>query len=145
MSATVSYDAARPEAAEIRAEIDAASIHTHVAQRDEHLRSAEFFDVANHPKLTFRSTGIRVIKDGELEVLGDLTLHGTTRPITLTVIDVTGEQKDHNGKTRIGASATATIKRSDFGMTYNKVLEAGGVALADQVSLTLDVSLVKEV
>ncbi len=81
---------------------------------------------------------------GTLEVTGDLTIRGTTRPVTLAVSGISGEQRDHNGQARIGATAMGKIKRSDYGMTYNKVLEAGGVALADEVTLTLDVSLMKD-
>ena len=86
---------------------------------------------------------MRVAGSGQTEVAGELTMRGTTRPATLLVTEITGEQKDHTGATRIGASATAIIKRSDFGITYNRVLEAGGIAIADEVTISLDVSLVK--
>jgi polyisoprenoid-binding protein YceI len=139
----VRYTAGRPEAAEVEAEIRADSISTHEPQRDAHLRSADFFDAQNHPIVAFRSSAVRSVGPGRLEVAGRLTIRGTTRDVTLAVDEVTGEQKDHNGKTRMGASATAKIRRSDFGMTYNKVLEAGGFAVADEIAITIDVSLVK--
>ena len=145
LSGTVRHDAKHPEATVIEASIPIASISTHQEQRDAHLRSAELFDAANHPTATFRSTRARSTGAGAAEITGDLTLRGVTRAITLAVTDITGEQKDHRGGTRMGATATAKIKRSDFGMTYNMVLEAGGVALADEVSLTIDVSLAKSV
>jgi len=144
VSGTVRYDADKPEATAILVTLPAASIHTREAQRDAHLRSAEFFDAEHHPTITFRSTRARAVGARALEVTGDLTIRGTTREVTLAVVEITGEQRDFQGKTRIGASATTKISRSDFGMTFNKVLEAGGIALGDEVSLTLDVSLVKD-
>ena len=144
VSGTARYDAGRPEATEIAVAIPAASIYTREPQRDGHLRSADFFDVEQHPTITFRSTRARASGAGALEVTGDLTIRGTTREVTLAVAEITGEQRDHNGNLKIGASATAKIKRSDFGITFNKVLEAGGVAISDEVSLTFDVALVKD-
>ena len=148
VSGTVVYGATRPEGVEVRAEIDAASIFTNQAQRDAHLRDPDFLDVDRHPTIAFRSTRVRVSREAKgdapkLEVIGDLTIRGTTREVSLAVAEVTREQKDHNGRTRIGVSATAKIKRSDFGITYNILLEAGGVALSDEIAVRLDVSLVK--
>jgi polyisoprenoid-binding protein YceI len=140
---TVRYSPDWPEATEIEADIATASVHTHAPQRDAHLRSADFFDAEMYPTMAFRSTGARLAGPGALAVSGDLTLRGVTRPVTLAVVDITAEQRDHNGAIRIGASATGRIKRSDFGITYNKALEAGGIAIGDEVSLVLDVSLVK--
>jgi polyisoprenoid-binding protein YceI len=144
VSGTVRYDADRPEATTIEVTIPTTSIHTRDAQRDAHLQSPELFDAEQHPTITFRSTRARATGVGALEVTGDLTLRGTTHEVTLAVVDISGEQKDLQGNTRIGAGATTKIRRSDFGMTFNKVLEAGGVALGDEVSLTLDASLVKD-
>lgn len=143
-SARVRYDAETPEAITIEAEIPTASIDTREPQRDAHLRSPEFFDAAAHPAILFRSKRARSVGNGALDVVGDLTIRGVTREVTLAIVDITGEQRDHNGATRMGASATAKIKRSDFGMTYNRVLEAGGIAIADEVTLSLDVELVKD-
>jgi polyisoprenoid-binding protein YceI len=142
VTGTVRYDADRPEAAQVDVAIEAASIHTRDPQRDEHLRSADFFDAATYPTVTFRSTRVRRADDG-LEVTGDLTIRETTKPVTLELKEVTGEHGDLQGCRRFGASATATIRRSDFGMVYNKVLESGGLALGDEVLLSFDVSLVK--
>ena len=144
VSGTVRYDADRPEATAILVTLPAASIHTRDATRDAHLRSAEFFDAVQHPTITFRSTKARTTGEGGLEVTGDLTIRGTTREVTLAVAEITGEHKDFQGNARVGASATTKISRSAFGMSFNKVLETGGIALGDEVSLTLDVSLIKD-
>jgi len=143
VNGAVTYDASHPERTAIHVEIAAASLDTRVEARDAHLRNAEFFDVERYPIITFRSTHVRVQPAGELEVTGDLTIRDTTRAVTLSVSEITKPQNDHNGRARIGASATATIKRSDFGITYNLVLEAGGIALADDVALTFDMSLLQ--
>ncbi len=144
VSGTVRYDAERPEATTMSVTIPAASIHTRDAARDAHLRSPEFFDAEQHPTITFRSTRAQAAGAGAVLVTGDLTIRGTTREVTLAVADISGEQPDFQGNTRIGATATAKISRSSFGMSFNKVLEAGGIALGDEVSLTLDASLVKD-
>jgi len=139
----VAYDASHPELAAVHVEIEAASLDTRAEARDAHLRNADFFDVQNHPVITFRSTRVDAPPAGGLAVHGDLTIRGTTREVTLAVAEITKPQKDHNGRLRIGASATARIKRSAFGITYNLLLEAGGIALADEVALTFDMSLVQ--
>lgn len=142
LAGTVAYDPARPEATVIEITIDASSINTREAQRDAHLRGADFFDVENHPSLTFKSRGVRPVADG-LEVTGDLTMRGTSREVVLHVEGPTAEQKDPWGNARIGASATTKIKRSAWGMVWNDVIEAGGVLVSDDVKITLDVSLVR--
>jgi polyisoprenoid-binding protein YceI len=133
------FDPGEHAQASIAVEIPAASIDTRQTQRDEHLRSADFFDAARHPTITFRSTRVSAS-----EIVGELTIRGVTREVTLRDVEITGEQKDHRGATRMGASATARVKRSDFGMTYNRAIEAGGVAIADEVVVALDLSLVKD-
>lgn len=145
VTGSVRYDAAAPEASEIRVEIPAESVNTRAPQRDAHLRSADFFDAEHHPLITFQSTRVRAIGDDSLEVTGTLTMRGVTREVVLAVAELAGVAADFNGQPRIGGSATATLKRSDFGMTFNKVLEAGGLAIGDEVSLRLDVSLQKAV
>ncbi|APR76820.1 Hypothetical protein A7982_02167 [Minicystis rosea] len=142
VNGTVRYDSGRLDAAQIEISIPVASIHTREPQRDAHLRSADFFDAETHPEMTFRSTRIRPGVASPLEITGELTIRGTTREITLTVNEITAEHRDFQGARRIGASATGKLKRSDFGITFNKVLEAGGVALADEVAVSVDVSLV---
>jgi polyisoprenoid-binding protein YceI len=139
----VTYDAARPEATRIEATIDVASINTREARRDADLKSDIFFDAEKHPEMTFVSKRARAAGESELEVTGDLTIRGTTREVTLSVGDVSGVQTDMRGNQRIGATASTRIKRSDFGMTWNKTLDTGGVVVGDVVTITLEVSLVK--
>lgn len=143
VSGEVVYDAAHPEATRISAAIDVASVNTREAQRDAHLRSADFFDAEKHPAITFVSKRARAAGAARLEVTGDLTIRGTTREVTLAVSEITGEQTDLWGNTRVGATASTKIKRSEFGITWNKALETGGIAVGDEVTITLDVSLVK--
>ena len=139
----VRFDPRRPGQASVKVEVDVASINTREDKRDAHLRSADFFDADNHPKMTFESKSVAKKGDG-YEITGDLTIRGTTREIVLKVDDVTAEHTDPWGGRRIGASASAKIKRSDFGMTWNTALEAGGVLVGDEVTIGVDVSLVKQ-
>jgi polyisoprenoid-binding protein YceI len=140
----VTYDPARPEATRIDATIDVASINTRESKRDTDLRSPLFFDADAHPQMTFVSKSARAASNGEIEITGDLTIRGTTREVTLSVRDISGSQVDMRGLTRMGATATAKINRSDFGMTWNKALETGGVVVGDVVTITLEASLVKK-
>lgn len=128
---------------EVEASIDANSISTGEAQRDAHLKSADFFDVEKYPTLSFKSTQIRRAGDGELKVSGDLTIHGVTRNVTFNVEGPTAPGKDPWGNTRIGLSATTKISRKDFGLTWNAALETGGILVGDEVTITLDVQFVK--
>lgn len=143
VSGTVNYDPAKPEATSVKAEIDVASISTREPQRDTHLKSADFFDAEKFPKITFESTSLRR-GDKHLELVGNLTIRGTTREVVLAIDGPTPEQTDPWGNVRIGASATTKIKRSDFNMTWNTVLEAGGVVVGDDISIALDVELIKQ-
>jgi polyisoprenoid-binding protein YceI len=142
LSGEATYDPARPEASSVTASIEVASINTREEKRDAHLRSADFFDVEKHPTITFRSTAVRKKGDG-LEITGDLTIRGATREVVLAVDEITAEQTDPWGGRRVGATARTKIKRSDFGVTWNAALETGGVVVGDEVSITLDVELVK--
>ena len=127
----------------VEAEIDAASIDTRDAKRDEHLRSADFFDVANHPQITFRSTRIEEARGGGYRVTGDLTIRGTTRQVVLDVEALQGPLKNPWGQTVIGATATTKIDRKAFGLQWNVALEAGGFLVGDEVKIQLDVELAK--
>lgn len=118
------------------AEIDLASINTGNDQRDEHLRSSDFFDTENHVKMTFRSTGIRPDGDDFL-VDGELTIRGITKAITLHV-ELGGISPDPWGGTRLGLTATGEINRHDFGVTWNGAIEGGGVVVGDKVTLTIE-------
>jgi polyisoprenoid-binding protein YceI len=142
VAGTVTYDPAKPDAATATASIDVASISTRDAQRDAHLRGADFFDVEKYPTLTFTSKALRK-GDRGLELVGDLTIRDATREVILVVEGPTGEQADPWGNIRIGAAASTKIKRSDFGITWNTVLEAGGIAVGDEVTINIDVSLIR--
>ncbi len=142
VSGQLQYDPANPEASTLSVTVELDSVKTRDDKRDGHLKSPDFFDVANHPKMTFVSS--KVEKSGAgLAVTGDLTLRGKTHAVVLTVEEVTGEQVDPWGMRRIGASAHGKIKRSDFGITWNAAIEAGGVVVSDDVKIQLDVSFIK--
>jgi polyisoprenoid-binding protein YceI len=132
-----------PTKSHVEATIDAASITTRDPQRDEHLKSADFLDVAKFPVLTFKSTGITRKGDGELAVAADLTIHGITRNVVFNVEGPTAPGKDPWGNTRIGLSATTKINRKDFGLHWNAPLETGGILVGEEVTITLDVQFVK--
>jgi polyisoprenoid-binding protein YceI len=140
--AAVTYDPARPEATRLDATIDVASLDTREAKRDGDLRSPLFFDADNHPTMTFVSKAARAIGQGELEVTGELTIRGITKAVALTIREISDAQTDMRGSKRIGATATARIKRSDFGMTWNKALDSGGVVVGDVVTISIEASLV---
>jgi polyisoprenoid-binding protein YceI len=144
VTGTVVWDPANPGATTIEASIDAASVNTREPQRDTHLRSADFFDVEKYPTIEFRARGAGRSKSGAFELIGDLTIHGTTRVVALEVEGPTPEHKNPWGHTVIGASAKTSIKRSDFGMTWNTVLEAGGILVGDEINIQLDVELRRE-
>ncbi len=127
----------------VEASIDASSLQTHDAQRDAHLKNAEFFDVEKFPSLTFQSTKVSQVKDGELAVEGDLTVRGVTRKVVFSAEGPTAPAKDPWGNTRVGVSATTRISRKDFGLTWNAALESGGFLVGDEVTITLDVQFVK--
>jgi polyisoprenoid-binding protein YceI len=121
--------------------IDAASINTNAADRDAHLRSADFFDATNYPTMTFHATEFIPKVDGAIEIPGALTIRGTTRPVTLHASDG-GRAKDPWGNLRAGFEATTTINRSDFGLTWNAALEAGGFLVGEKVTITLEAEFV---
>ena len=129
--------------ASVEVSIEAASLETRDAQRDAHLKSADFFDVDKHPFLSFKSNGIKQVQDGELSVGGDLTIHGVTRKVTFDVEGPTPPAKDPWGNTRIAVSGTTKINRKDFGLTWNAALETGGILVGDEVTINLDVEFVK--
>lgn len=129
------------EHASIELSISAASIDTHEDQRDQHLRSADFFETERFPTITFRSTGIVRDRNGLL-VTGALTIRGVTRDVEVTVTPG-GRGRDPWGSERAGYNATTTINRREFGLTWNQALEAGGVLVSDEVKISVDLELVK--
>jgi polyisoprenoid-binding protein YceI len=138
---TVVIDDADVTRSKVEATIDVASISTREPKRDEHLKSADFFDAAKFPKITFKSTKVEKAGEG-LKVTGDLTIKGVTRPVVLDVTGPTKEVKDPWGNVKRGASATTTISRKDFGMGWGAVIEAGPV-VGDEVQIQIDVELTR--
>lgn len=143
-SGTVAYDDAHPEQAQIDITIDTASIDSNLPKRDEHLRGEDFLDVAKYPTLTFKSKKVLPRGKGRLSVVGDLTIRGVTREVTLDVSDVGKAATDPWGNIRRGAVATTKINRKDFGLTWNMALEAGGVAVGDEVAINLEIELIQQ-
>jgi polyisoprenoid-binding protein YceI len=143
VSGVLIRDESDPANDRVEATIEAASIETRNEQRDGHLKSADFFDVEKFPTLHFKSTGIRVVGEGELSVDGDLTIRGVTRKVRFAVEGPTPPAKDPWGNTRIGISASTKINRKDFGLTWNAALETGGILVGDDVTITLDAQFVK--
>ena len=126
----------------VNATIDVNSLNTKVADRDTHLKSADFFDVAKYPTMTYKSTKVEKAGKDRLKVTGDLTLHGVTKPVVLDV-STSAEVKGMYGETRRAFAATTKIDRKDYGLTWNKLVEAGP-AVGDEVAITLDLELVKD-
>ena len=142
VTGTVVLDEADPAGSSADIVVNVASIDTREAQRDAHLRSADFFEAEAYPTITFRSR--KVVAGGlsdAFALVGDLTIHGVTREVTLSVT-AEGRNKDPWGNQRAGYSATTKIKRSDFGLTWNQLLETGGLAVSDEVRISLDVQLI---
>jgi polyisoprenoid-binding protein YceI len=129
--------AQNPLESTVTATIDASSIDTHHEMRDNHIRSADFFDAADHPSITFASTGIR-FADGEFLIDGELSIRGVVKPVTLT-LDSPGFGPGPQGGMKAGFSATLEIDRHDFGVSYNGPIPGGGMALGDRVQITLDI------
>jgi polyisoprenoid-binding protein YceI len=140
---SVVIDDDNPNAAAVEITIGADSIDTREPQRDAHLRSADFFDVERFPTLTFRSRGVRDVRDAGFTLVGDLTIRGVTREVALEV-EAGGRSKDPWGGQRAGYAATTRITRSEFGLTWNQILETGGLAVSDEVKIALDVQLVQQ-
>jgi len=131
----------RPEDSSVEVSIDASSVNTHNPPRDEHMRSADFLDVQNFPKIEFRSTKTEVTGDTALRVHGDLTVRGITKPVALDV-QYLGLFPDPWGNTRAGFAATAEIDREEWGMTWNQALETGGVLVGRTLRVELDVQAI---
>jgi polyisoprenoid-binding protein YceI len=144
VAGTVRGDEQDPTHATVEATIDTISIDTREAKRDEHLRSPDFLDVAKYPTMTFRSKKITKTGDGRYDVTGDLTLHGVTREVVLHVEGPSPAMKDPRGGLRAGASATIRIDRRDFGITWSKALDGGGVVVGNDIDVTIDVEGVKK-
>jgi polyisoprenoid-binding protein YceI len=143
ISGTLTIDGSDPSRSTVEATIPVATLSTGDAQRDAHLKSADFFDAEKFPTFTFKSTEVGRSAPGEHAVVGELTLHGVTRAVSFAVEGPSEPGKDPWGNTRIGLSATARINRKDFGLNWNAALETGGVLVGEDVSITLDVQFIK--
>jgi len=140
---TFRIDEANPAKSSITAAVDVTSISTGVEQRDEHLRSDDFFNAAQYPKLTFASTKVERVDDENWKMTGDLTIRDITRSVTFDV-EYDGRGIDAFGKNRAGFTAEAKINRKDFGVNWNGLIEAGGVVVADTVKIQLNIAAVRE-
>jgi polyisoprenoid-binding protein YceI len=138
----ISFDPDNPSASYVEVSIDPASIDTGDAQRDGHLRSADFFDVEKFPNASYRSTRIEALGEDRYRVTGHLTVHGVTRPVVLQVT-YEGAAKDPWGGERAGFAAATSLDRKDFGLEWNKALETGGLLVGEKVELTLEIEAIK--
>jgi polyisoprenoid-binding protein YceI len=141
---TVSYDPGTPESLVVEVTIKTKSVDTDNSKRDDHLRSADFFDVGKYPEMTFKSTKATAAKDGSIALLGNLTLHGVTKEVTLDVEPMSDVMTDPWGNVKIGTSASLRIARKDWGLTWSKSLDGGGVVVGDEIRITLDIELNKK-
>ncbi len=139
----IDFDESDPESAKIDVEVSVSSVDTRQEPRDKHLRSADFFDAENHPSMKFVSTKVEHVQGNEYKATGDLTIRGTTNPVTL---DATfeGAHPDPWGGIRAGFTASGKINRHEFGMTWNSAIEAGGVVVGPEIKIQLEVEAVKQ-
>ncbi len=144
ISGTLLYDPLNPANSKVEAEIDVATLNTRDANRDQHVKAADFLDVEKFPKMKFTSKKIAADGRDRWKLTGDLTIHGVTKEVTFDVEGPTPEAKDPFGNVRIAVVASAKISRKDFGLTWNVPLETGGVILGDEVSLQLEMELTRQ-
>ena len=142
VTGTATIDGANPSASSLEVTIQATSIDTRDANRDGHLRSADFFDVETYPTLTFVGTGFEITDDTTVEVTGDLTIRGVTKPVTVP-FEFGGVAVDPFGNERVGFDGSVVVNRKDWDLTWNAALETGGVLVSDKVTLELEVSAIK--
>jgi polyisoprenoid-binding protein YceI len=142
MSGTIDYDGSSVGSIKVDVTIDASSINTRNEKRDGHLKSPDFFDVAQYPTLTFKSKKAVANAGGGFKLVGDLTMHGVTKEVTLEGTGPSKIVKGGRGESRVGASATTTINRQDFGVKWNANLDAGGVVVSDNVAITIDIEAI---
>ncbi len=143
ISGILTLDEANPGRSSVEASIPIASLNTGDAQRDGHLKSADFFDAEKFPTATFKSTEVKKTGASEFAVVGALTIHGATQNVSFAVEELSAPGKDPWGNTRIGLTATTRINRKDFGLTWNAALETGGVLVGEDIHITLDIQAIK--
>jgi polyisoprenoid-binding protein YceI len=144
LSGQLEIDEQHPENSWVEAEVDTASINTRDPKRDGHLRSPDFFDAAQYPKITFKSTRVEPVGDNEYRVTGSLTMHGVTKQETFSA-EYSGQVKDIYGLQRAAFSVKGTINRKDYGLNWNVALESGGVLVAEKVNIEIDLAAVQQV
>jgi len=142
VTGTVTFDPSQPSLGSIEATIDVTGINTREPARDNHLKSADFLDVANFPTITFKSKKIEPVAGGGYKVTGDLTMRGVTKEVVLDVEAPRPPIKDQRGATRTGTTVTAKINRQDFGVRWNRAIDGGGFVVSDEVAVTIDIELI---
>lgn len=142
MSGKVIFDGKNFSSIQVEAGIEVASINTREPKRDDHLRSADFFDTATYPKITFKSKRVEGISGNTFKLVGDLTMRGVTKEITLNV-EASPVIKGMGGESRMGAQATGKLNRQDFGVKWNQTLDAGGLAVGNEVQIVIDLELIR--
>jgi polyisoprenoid-binding protein YceI len=137
---TASFDPADLSTLSAEVTVQTASINTENEQRDQHLSSSDFLSASEYPEMTFKSTGAKVIEPGKTELMGDLTIRGVTKPVTF-LVEGLNEPVNFGGTIKVGGTATATINRQDFGASWNKTLDSGGVVVGDEVQIEIELEL----
>jgi polyisoprenoid-binding protein YceI len=140
---TALYDSKSPTTSSVEATIDCSTVNTSEAKRDTDLKTPEFFDVKRYPVMKFKSTSVEAAGPGKLKVTGDLTINAITRQVILDVDGPTPPIRDTQGREKIGLSGSTKISRKEFGFLYNPVMETGGVAVSDEVSIDLEIELIR--
>ncbi len=140
---TVEFDQQNPANSSVDVQIEAASVNTREAQRDTHLRSADFFDAETHPYLTFKSKKVEVVDDSHGRITGDLTIHGVTKEVVLDT-EFNGMSQSPWGFSSAGFSATTKINRKDWGLGWNMALETGGVLVSDEIKINIEIEIIEE-
>lgn len=143
MSGRATFDGKNYSTLKAEATIEVSSINTREPKRDEHLRSADFFDAAAHPTITFKSKQVQDVQGNKFKLAGDLTMRGVTRPVVLDV-EATPVVKGMRNESRIGAQATTKLNRQDFGIKWNRSLDQGGVVVGDEVRIVIDLELIQQ-
>jgi polyisoprenoid-binding protein YceI len=141
ISGTAAYDPAAPDKSSVKVEIETSSINTRNAKRDAHLRSEDFFLSDKFPLMRFESTRVEAV-GGSLRLIGNLTIRDVTKEVTFQLDGLSQPIRDARGNMRTGATATTKISRKDFGLVWNRALEAGGVTVGDTVDITVDVEMI---
>ena len=139
----VVYDPANPAKSSVDASIDCTTVGTGEPKRDADLKTPQFFDVKQYPVMKFKSTSVNVVSDGKLKMTGALTINAVTRQVTLDIDGPTSPIRDTQGREKIGVSAVTKISRKEFGILYNPIMETGGVVVSDEVSIVLDIELIR--